>query len=343
MITIENTDGRLSAWGKYSDVKWIYWRKLPKNLPKTGGVLDLTGSIIEAEFDDGTTATVTEYCTFSPADGTSIPADATNINVTAFYPARNGKTYESPVELPIIHPYALQIVTDANYKPKKNIYNTSSPLFDSDLMPVNVQKFSTYCLYTSGTSPDIIYAEKVENPAYTYEGLITLNSGGIDYIALSADPRQIDDATVYHAVGQPSVESFANALVIKATATVDGVSLSATSYLETDPVDYFILRNEPHTTGDHEINKANNISFHYASGAVETPVANFTDYALGFSLNQEPTIYNYFNSRTITFTDNTTGALYLSRDEWGVPRFSFTKYNFTCSSGLITWQREEES
>ena len=61
----------------------IQWTSAPKVAYTAGEALDLTGAVITATYTDGTTAVVTDQCTFEPANGTTLTVE--NNRVTASY------------------------------------------------------------------------------------------------------------------------------------------------------------------------------------------------------------------------------------------------------------------
>lgn len=99
-LLIDIADARLSIMGYQPEVKRIYWSALPGKLPTFGETLDLTGCEIKAIYADGSEAVVTDYCTFSPDTGYTVPNERT-LTVTATYTARSGKVCEADEVLPI--------------------------------------------------------------------------------------------------------------------------------------------------------------------------------------------------------------------------------------------------
>lgn len=99
-MLINAHDARLSILGYQPEVKRIYWSALPNKLPTYGQTLDLSGCEIKAIYADGSEAVVTDYCTFSPDTGYTVP-NAKTLTVTATYTARSGKAYEADEVLPI--------------------------------------------------------------------------------------------------------------------------------------------------------------------------------------------------------------------------------------------------
>ena len=99
-MLINAHDARLSILGYQPEVKRIYWSALPNKLPTYGQTLDLSGCEIKAIYADGSEAVVTQYCTFSPDTGYTVP-NAKTLTVTATYTARSGKAYEADEVLPI--------------------------------------------------------------------------------------------------------------------------------------------------------------------------------------------------------------------------------------------------
>ena len=345
MIQIELADGRLSAWGKQSDVKRIYWESFPTNLPRGNSPLDLTGSVIKAVFDDGTTANVTIYCTFSPSDGTTVPAGASYIKVTAFYIARNGKTYQAPAQIPVIHPVDLQIVIDENYTPYENYFEQTPGLFNPEKMPLDKSKFKTWILYGKGDDNEPIYAEELLNPTYTHEGILLTSGGGYNSCYyITANPNPKTDVTIYHDINAPSEESFTNAVGIQTSATIDGVSLTAEkAYFEAIPIDYFSLDTPPSEAGPFSFT-SDKIVFHFADGTAVKAVHNLTDAFIVFS-TQPPAWNTVLSSIDKNFTEGSSGSVWLARRKAPnmVSDFESTKYNYSVSDGVVTWTKEDES
>src|SRR5574344_1462144 len=146
MITINKDNARISAWGQTGDVTDIYWSQMP-SAQKRSTALDLSSAVIYARFYDGSTADVTSYCTFSPQNGTMISSDAVNITITAYYAAKSGTTYQSPVTVPVVYPIGLRIVTDSDYILREQYYHKESPLYDANKVPLDKEKIKVYALY----------------------------------------------------------------------------------------------------------------------------------------------------------------------------------------------------
>lgn len=344
MINIKKSDARISAWGMQGDVKTIYWASLPE-LPRRSKPLNLVPATIIARFYDGTEANVTAYCTFDPVNGSIVPATATNVTVTAYYVAKSGKTLKASVTLPVVYPFGLRVITDSEYKPKENYFETSSPLWDEERMPFDKTTLSTYCLWARENSDDIVSATLIENPSYTISPILVDLFG--HYYGITAKKNQKQDVSVYHNLqNSPSIESFDYAIEITATATVEGTEFtSGTTYVESIPIDYFVLKNLPTSysqSGLSYIFEKSNIQFKYKNGTTATPKAGLSDLFLYFSY-VEPTAINVRDSLTINFVDGLEGVLYVARENPRAleARYEFTAYRYKCQNGYIDWTRED--
>jgi hypothetical protein len=90
-ISINSGDARLSVFGYQPEIDHIYWKKAPRIHTYLSGMtdyLDLSDVEIRAVYADGTESDVTQFCTFDPPAGTTIP-DAPTIPVTATYESKN--------------------------------------------------------------------------------------------------------------------------------------------------------------------------------------------------------------------------------------------------------------
>lgn len=247
MIQINKDNGRLSAWGVAASTVSIRWRKQPTNLPVFQHPLDLRGLQIYADFSDGTSEDITEFCSFTPSQGTPV-YDEQYVNVTASYVEKSGKTITADTSLPVCYPAELRLVVSGDVL-YENYFDTTSPLFDPDTMPLKKGIVKPYCVWKRidpRTEQEVIIriSPVPEEDMYYYyaskdgSSVFQFREFGSDkkYWAISSVEKPLEDVEVWHNPFTPTIESFERPLVIRADASTPGDILEATAYIETVPI-----------------------------------------------------------------------------------------------------------
>lgn len=247
MIQINSGDGRLSAWGVAASAVSIRWRKQPTNLPVFQQPLDLRGLKIYADFSDGTSEDITEFCSFFPSQGTPV-YDEQYVNVTASYVEKLGKTITADTSLPVCYPAELRLVVNSDPL-YENYLDTTSPLFDPDTMPMKKGIFKPYCVWKRidpRTEEEVIVRISPvpeENMFYTYnpdrDGSDVYPLGdsvsGVTWVISSVE-NPMEDVENWHNPYSPTIESFERPLVVSAQARIGVITLLARAYIETVPI-----------------------------------------------------------------------------------------------------------
>lgn len=358
MLHIDNSGGRLSAWGVAANIKYIMWRQPPDNLPVRGYGLDLKGAKIYGTFDDGTERDITDYCTFFPSQGTPIWEDDA-IVVTAYYTAKAGKKLSTDLRLPICVP-EVRVVVDADYQPRENYYNVDSPLFDPDTMPLDKSKWRFYCLWKRENEEGEEVVVKVtpiyDDDLYYYwtYGVMYLYGGQYaDYRevrGISAERHTFTDVENYHSIFTPTIESFERPVLVHAQATVgnDMTKTSNFGYFEALPIKLtyvdlpteFVDEVPTHFTKD-------NIRFSWGDSELETPIAGLNDMWLGVNLGVPVRGSSVTDELDYTFENGDVGDFCPARrgpGAWieGEPLYRYTRYHYVCANNKIEWTLIEE-
>lgn len=347
MITIHDKDGRLSAWGKQAEAVSIEWTKAPDNLPESNKVIDLRGAIITAYYDDGSEQTVTPYCTFTPDEGWTVGATLTQVTITAFYVTRSGKTLSAPLTMAVVHPIGLRIVTKQDYIPREQYFNEDDPLFDSTTMPIDFRKFSAYLLYARGDSVEPIYATEITGVSYLADTYSSTGGGYNDVYGIRAKPDRMEDVEVYYDVNEPTTVTLECPCRVTARVTVEGVEYTGETYIETIPIERFEYnfpttydQSVPHDT---QTVTSDGIYFVWADGMRAKPTPGLSDMWIYFS-SAVPTALNVTTSYNFHFKDDKEGSIWIARSRpYDGYRYEYTKYNYKCEDGSISWIMEEES
>lgn len=346
MITIHDKDGRLSAWGKQAEAVSIEWTKAPDNFPESNKVIDLRGAVITAYYDDGSEQTVTPYCTFTPDEGWTVGATLTQVTITAFYVTRSGKTLSAPLTMAVVHPIGLRIITDPNYKPREQYFNPEDAQYDATTMPIDWRKFSTYILYARGESAEVVYAKEGTGVTYSADFFNSYGGGYDDIYGIRGKPNRQENIQVYYNVNVPTIVTYDYAFKITATATIDGVTYTGETYIETIPIERFEY-NFP-TTYDQSVPydtqtvTSDGIYFVWADGMRAKPTPGLSDMWIYFS-SAEPTALNVTTSYDFYFQDDKEGSVWIARNRpYDGYQYEYTKYNYKCEDGSISWTMEDE-
>lgn len=366
MIQINKDNGRLSAWGVAASTVSIRWRKQPTNLPVFQHPLDLRGLQIYADFSDGTSEDITQFCSFTPSQGTPV-YDEQYVNVTASYVEKSGKTITADTSLPVCYPAELRLVVNSD-PIYENYLDTTSPLFDPDTMPMKKGIFKPYCVWkridprteqeitvriTPVSEENMFYQYNPEQdgsdvfPVYTLQGEVTW--------VISSVEKPLEDVTNWHNPYSPTIESFERPLVVHAQASIGVISLSTDAYIETVPIKltYADLPTEPVQprpgTSDipHILLSKDNIRFSWGdySDPVE-PVAGLNDMwlAVGGSTTSG------WDEMDIAWGDDGDefGFYSLRRNpanHWGGPSdepYEYTEYIGKRVGDNVEWRKVEE-
>ena len=192
-----------------------------------------------------------------------------------------------------------------------------------------------------------VYTKQVE-PQYssnTYNNI----GGGYGWVyGIRGHENQKENVTVYHKLFEPSIESFEYAVELTASIRLSGVNFTATTYIESIPIEYLYYIGFPTTTGEATITK-DRIQFFYLRGGpndgpfLYTPVPGLEDMWLYFSKNP-PSVFNVHDSLTIDFQNGMEGSIWLVRSspETSGPRFESSQFDYKCTGGHITWTMHEE-
>lgn len=361
MIQINNGNGRVSAWGMASDVKFIRWVRPPDLLPQVGSRLDLTGAAIYGVFEDGTEQEITEHCSFQPSQHAYIPNEKF-ITVTAYYVSKSGKTHSADISLPVCYPAELRLTVNGTPLYENYLY-TESPDFDPDTMPLRKGTFKPYCVWkriNPRTEEEVtirIAPVPEENMFYIYNpeqngSDVFRTYGGDDEVTwvISSVENPKQDVTNWHEPFTPTVESFERPLVIRAQAHIGVVNLSATAYIETRPIKLTYV-NLPTTFADGVPTRLtkDNIRFSWGGSTPVAPVTGLNDMWIGIALaGSEPPI-GYYDEVIYTFENGEEHDLYAVRRNpayyWGGPSDEpneYTRYHGVCENNRITWTEIEE-
>ena len=343
MITIHDKDGRLSAWGKQADAVRIEWTKPPDNFPESNRTIDLRGAVITAYYDDGSEQTVTPYCTFSPDDGWLVQPTLTQVTITAFYVTRSGKTLTAPLTMAVVHPIGLRIVTNPNYKPREQYFNPEDAQYDATTMPIDWRKFDSYILYARVESAEIVYTKEAIGVTYTADFFNSWGGGYNDIYGIRGAPNRQENIQVYYNVNIPTTVTYDYAFKINASVTIDGVTYTGETYIETIPIVKFEYNFPTEYTQPSETKEltSDGVFFVWGDGMRAKPTPGLSDMWVYFSLS-EPTAVNTFHAVNIYPSDGSNGNIWIARERpYDGPRFESTKYHYTCSDGTISWEEAE--
>lgn len=343
MVKINESDGRLSAWGKQADAVSIAWTSPPDKFPEANRTIDLRGARITAYFDDGTEETVTPYCTFTPDGGWLVDPTRTYVSIRAAYVAKSGKTLVASIGLAVVHPIGLRIVSDPDYIPREQYFNEDDPLFDSLTMPIDFRKFSAYLLYASGDSTEPIYVEEITGVSYWADTFNSWGGGYNNVYGIRAKPDRMENIEVYYDVNNPTTVTLECPCRVTARVTVEGVEYTDETYIETIPIVKFEYNFPTAYTQPSDTKELTDdgVYFVWGDGLRAKPTPGLSDMWVFFSI-QEPTAVNTFHTVTIYPSDGGSGNIWIARERpYDGPRFESTKYHFTCSDGTISWEEAE--
>ena len=349
MLKINETDGRLSAWGKQADAVSIAWTRPPDKFPEANRTIDLRGARITAYFDDGTEETVTPYCTFTPDGGWIVDPSRTYVSIRAAYVAKSGKTLVASIGLAVVHPIGLRIVSDPDYIPREQYFNEDDPLFNPVTMPIDFRKFSAYILYASGDSTEPVYVEEATGVTW---GADTHSSDGGGYghvVGITGYSNRQEDIEVYYDVNEATTVTFDYACKVTAKVTIEGVDYTGETYIETIPIIMFECSNFPtfyDTSEPYEIKSVtkDEIYFVWADGVIARPTPGLSDMWI-YYCGVEPVSTDVQTYYDFYLKNGETGSVWIARNspgtEWSYP-YEYTKYNYECEDGSVSWTREDE-
>lgn len=362
MIQINKDNGRLSAWGVAASTASIRWKKQPSNLPVAGQSLDLRGAKIYADFSDGTSEDITGYCSFIPSDGTTVD-NVQSITVTASYVEKSGKTITSDIDLPVCYPAELRLVVGEDVL-NENYFDTDSPDFDPDTMPLKKGIVKPWCVWKRidprAEQEVIIRISPVsEDDMYYYyssqdgSSVYPVFEFGSDkkYWVISSVENEEEDVEVWHNPFTPAIESFERPLVIRADASVPGDILEATAYIETNPIKMtYVNLPTSFVEGVPTHFSKDNIRFSWGGSDPVEPVEGLNDIwtyvdmgvPVGTSDPQPELDYTFENGDEGDFCAVRKNPTYWFFPHSSEEAYEYTKYHYVCANNKIKWTIIEE-
>ena len=243
-ISIRAQDARLSVLGYQPEAVKIYWSALPTHLPVYGETLDLNGAEIKAVYADGSEAVVTEYCTFYPNTGRVIPNES-SITVTATYTARSGKALQADEILPIVVADYIRIILPRDTpvpKERIGIRYYEGDARDALLEAMGVHP-EVWLFWTQGG--EVVKATKLDvkaRPLYFWE-----DRDGLKRYVGVAHRRLVHsvNTTRYYSPTETEERTVATGLVLAASYTIYGNTLTTSTPLEIDGFSSFAVHNPP--------------------------------------------------------------------------------------------------
>lgn len=368
MIGVTAGQSQLSGWGHYANPTTLFIKKIPQVF-MAGDIVDLTATKspggTELHFTDGTVLVYMERGNLVPAlenvrvwsipaEGTTIPNGLDYVTIYASYTTKTGKVINAiPAKVPVATPVSLRVVVPSsgygtNSEPVHEEYrNASSPLYEPTNNHIDTTKIKVYCLWEN-RSGEIVRIEEVENYQYYATNSFTSLGGGYGYVYGMRRNSDAFDGNVYTDITTETEVHYTSSSTITATATVRGRALTTSDpgVVATTNISLTLV-NSPSESGtdyDHRISytftKGENIGFLFDNGDFDRPIAGYNDMWLSFSTS-EPTVFNVQTSLTLGFYDGASGSLYLVRSDSAGAGYLYTKYNYTCENGVITWEKEE--
>ena len=363
MIQINKDNGRLSAWGVAASTVAIRWRKQPTNLPVFQHPLDLRGLQIYADFSDGTSEDITEFCSFTPSQGTPV-YDEQYVNVTASYVEKSGKTITADASLPVCYPAELRLVVSGDVL-YENYLDTESPLFDPNTMPMKKGIFKPYCVWkridprteqevTVRISPvpeeDMFYTYNPDRDGSDVFEIFQFGSNK-KWWAISSIENEEEDVEVWHNQFTPTIESFERPLVIHAQASIGLISLDTTTYIETVPIKLTYV-NLPTTFEDGVPThfSKDNIRFSWGSSIPVEPVEGLNDWRIGLNMGvpvygsapQDELDYTFENGEEHDFCPTRQNPGFWNQHLESEEPYEYTRYHCKCENNKFTWTIIEE-
>ena len=363
MIQINKDNGRLSAWGVAASTSSIRWQKQPNNLPVAGRPLDLRGAKIYADFSDGTSEDITGYCSFIPSDGTTVD-NVQSITVTASYVEKSGKTITSDIDLPVCYPAELRLVVGEDVL-NENYFDTDSPDFDPDTMPLKKGIVKPWCVWkridprteqeiiiriTPVPDEDVSY---IYNPEVDGSDVFEFRQFGSDkkWWAISSIENEEEDVENWHNPYSPTIESFERPIVIRAYASVPGDYLEATAYIETNPIKLTYV-NLPATFEDGVPThfSKDNIRFSWGDSDPVKPVEGYNDWHIGLNFGvpvyssdpQDELDYTFENGDELDFCPTRQNPGFWYQHLESEEPYEYTRYHCKCEDNKFTWTIIEE-
>ena len=362
MIQINQNNGRLSAWGTAASTASIRWQKQPSNLPVAGQPLDLRGLQIYADFSDGTSEDITEFCSFTPSQGTPI-YDEHFVNVTASYVEKSGKTITADASLPVCYPAELRLVVSEDVL-NENYFDTDSPYFNPDTMPLKKGMYKPYCVWKRvdpRTEQEVIIRISPvpeEDMHYTYnlerdgsDVFYTEDFLGHKWWIISSIEKIEEDVENWHNPYTPTIESFERPLVVSAQASVPGDVLFATGYFETNPIKLTYV-NLPATFEDGVPTHftKDNIRFSWGDSDPVLPVEGFNDWRIGLNFGvpiygsnpQDELDYTFENGDELDFCPTRQNPGFWNQHIESEEPYEYTRYHCKCEGNKFNWTIIEE-
>jgi len=360
MIQINKDNGRLSAWGVAASTVSIRWKKQPSNLPVAGQSLDLRGAKIYADFSDGTSEDITGYCSFIPSDGTTVE-NVQSITVTASYVEKSGKTITSDIDLPVCYPAELRLVVSGGVL-NENYFDTESPLFDPDTMPLDERMFKSYCVWKRidpRTEQEVIIrispvpdedVRYIYNPEVDGSDVFEFHQFGSDkkWWAISSVENEKEDVEMWHNPFTPTIESFERPLAVLARASVPGDILETTAYVETQPIK-LTYDGLPTSFVDGVPTHFSKDNIRFSWGDYSDPVAptGLNDLWIGVNMGvpvwgsdpPDELDYTFENGDEMDFCPCRLGPGYFKDVE---NPWEYTRYHCKCKDNKFTWTIIEE-
>jgi len=327
-ITIDARDARLAVLGYQPEVKRIYWSALPNKLPTYGQTLDLSGCEIKAIYADGSEAVVTDYCTFSPDTGYTVP-NAKTLTVTATYTARSGKAYEADETLPICIPAYIKIIVPRTVP----IVKEGSYLGDNSW-----SSFSSFfrlrdlyvCLFWERDGEVVAITKVPASLSQTTGCYYSSSYAGVSHNLSSAT------YTRYYTPTETEEVTADYAFQVKASYTLYGLTFTDTANIEADIVDGLRIINVPTTYNETFTQEftASNIRLLYKSGAV-MKAEDITTRSGIVGFYRTGINPGYYYTTSMTFGDNENGTRKLSFETNPVRLQNDISYE--CADNAITW------
>ena len=194
-----------------------------------GDALDLTGLVVTATFDDGSTEDVTSQCTFSPSDGTILATTDTSVNISYTYKGVTRST--SQIIVVALVPYLSFIgnedFTLKTYNATKNWDGTLEYSTDTSTWNTwNGTEISSVGsnLYLRGTGNTKITGSNSSNFRFVFTGTDTLK------IACKGNIENLLDYETVSAGGHPTMGGYCYANMFQdCTALTTAPALPATT------------------------------------------------------------------------------------------------------------------
>lgn len=380
MILVSENQSQFSAWGHYAEPTELDIVKIPRVF-MAGEQVDIGytrgpgGTALK--FDDGTILLqdeprgllpalkgVTIWC--EPAEGTTIPNTLKYVKIRAAYRTKKGKTLTAEVDVPVAIPSIMRFVFPSEPLVREGQYNELQSTWYDGTKPGFRSRFAPdaeLVVYWVDSNNKLVAVQSLkEEDRGSIRLHIPFTSAGPPVVYIMGESTTSRVITRYRDIyatdgetGEPvlpegeEVPLENSSGLLWAEYTINGITLRAETYFDTNPVVSWGYFNMPLTyVGDRTVtfDIRQHSKIVYRDGTVVIGQDGPDD--LWLSVWFRHRVLGHWEEDFTTsarFADGRTGTInqycfYTYKDGNSIAKVS-NKRRYTCSAGVITWTDEE--